>query len=466
MYSPVRPPSSPTSRILRKQQGSQPLIHFLPSYKKLEAFETMSREDSTIKFGLEAVLEIICGFFGQVTHSDKAINEYLQANLLFLEWDKQTTFIELYKNYMRSTLWAGFAVAENIFVLDKETGLPYLEDVVTYHPNSIQIKPNRAGRMVDGDDAWDGTRSGIYQQTYQGQKQLPVWKCVWMAHGAEFGNFYGRSFLEAAYRWYLIEGMVSDLMVDALERFGTPLTAIKFADGQTQEKYIDPNTNMERTYSTREVLEMQVQEVQLNGRSIFFLPYTDEKMKPELQVLTTGNNVGTTFLDVIQFCDSRKLSAFLMPFSLLNHAGDYNNVSVERQVELFYRSLKSLGERTMRMFVAQTLHRLIKLSYPGKASKEPPRVAVKDPIRPEDRVSLMQMVTGLTNTAYLNPNNEQDWNTVRDWVGLVSRQKDKADDKFIKDILINKGGPGQNPRPGRPTGTARPQDEPREANSG
>ena len=463
-----RLPISPNSRRLRAHLGAHDLYYTNPHYAKLQEYERIKETDVTIKSALDLAADIASGYFAGIGHPNPEVDAWIQENLHFLEWERGQTFLDLFRQWFRTSLWAGFALAENMFVLGSD-GRAWLEDVLTYQPRSIQIRPDRRGRLTEGNPSYSGQYSGFWQNTHLGPKNIPAWKVSWIAHNSEFGNYYGKSYLEPVYRWHVIEEMVGDMMVDALDRFGSPWVVVKFQNGYTTQRMVDPATGQERAMTVQEALEHQVQEVKLGGRNVMLLGYNDPTMKPEVDVITTGNNVGTTFVDVINFCDAKKLMAFMIPFGLVSYESKQDSSNIERQSELFYRGIRMKGEQAMKRFLGQTFHRLVKINFPGVV--EPPTLAMRDLVRPEDRVALMQMVSGMTNLGYLNPTEEQDWQTVRDWVSATKRRMELGDRQFIEDTvvqpLVRRGQPTSpsstsgDGKPGRPPGTAKPQDNPR-----
>lgn len=463
----LRQPVSPLSRRLLTHFGANvpSSLNLPPQINRLVEYERVKNQDITVKAALDLVTDMAVGYIGTVGHPRPKVDEWLQQNLHYLEWEKGTTFLELFRHWFYTSLWAGFSVAENLYVRG-EDGRIWLDDVVTYHPRSIRICPDQQGRLTDGQPTQTGIVSGIWQYTHLGPKRIPLWKVTWIAHQGEFGNYYGRSFLEPVYRWHVIEEMVSDMMVDALDRFGNPWVVMKFLNGLTNQKMLDPNTGQERQMTVQESLERQLEEFKLGGKNVMLMGYNDPQSQPQVDVITTGNNFGHTFIEVISFCDAKKLQSFMIPFGLFDYDTNQESTNIERQAELFFRSVRVKAEQAMKRFLGQTIHRMIKINFPEVT--EPPTLVVRDLVRPEDRVALMQMVSGLSRYGYLNPTEEEDWQMVRDWVAATKRRMQQADKSFIEDTVIsplankNKSGEAKVGRGrGRPIGTSKPQQKPR-----
>jgi hypothetical protein len=71
--------------------------------------------------------------------------------------------------------------------------------------------------------------------------------------------------------------------------------------------------------------------------------------------------------------------------------------------------------------------------------------------RAEDRVAMMQVVSGMTDKGYFNPTNASDHQMVRQMVRALDRPHDKGDIEFIKKVLYKEVQGA-----GRPTGVSKP----------
>lgn len=407
-----------------------------PITRKLVEFEQLALYDTSISFGLFVLIDTLLASLGEIEHPDPEIQDFCRENISRMggvEENSTSMYKSLFK-MIHSTMWSGFSVTESLFKV--EEGSLWIDDFVTYHPATIILRPNKKGRMVEGEQSIDMYKSGIWQATDEGDKLLPMWKTIRLSKSEMYGNHYGISALESAYKWTVLKDALLDMMAVALDRFGNPVVAITFPLHASNQVEVDPETGEERILTTQELLEKQILTNQFSGGgNVLLLPQLDKDMKPTAQVLTTGNNVGSTFLDAINNCDREVSKSLLIPYGLFSNdkiSGD----SSESQMEVFNRIVKAMYREFVQPILGQSFHRLIKLNFNRESAKIAPRMPLKQTYRAEDRTALLQIVVGLTNTGYFNPTDESDWSMVRQMVDASDRDMTKEDLEFIKAMII------------------------------
>ncbi len=469
-----------------------------PILQRLFEYEYVTTYDSTVASCLDILVNVLVSSLGEIEHPDPDIQAYCRYNVSRLgEEEGLIDFDVLLSEIIHSTLWAGFSVSEKLFEVVEGTLL--LKDIVSYHPSSITIKPNKQGRLTEGEATLDvgGGTSGIYQATFDNpEKRLDLWKIVYLANNKTFGNFYGRSVIESAiYKWHLLKEGLIDSLATSIDRNGNPLLAITMPVQTTSATERDPQTGELRYLTTQELLQNQLNSsaTTLGGGNVIYLPQTNPDMKPEIKNITSGTPPADIFLKPIQdLCDLEIVKCLLIPFVLQSANVNLPQTAVERQVEIFNRILGSMHKRFIRPAAAQIFKPLINFSFPDRPLRNiSPTFPLQNTVRAEDRVALMQMISGLTASGYLNPTNEIDFRSIRRLVNIIDRPFEPEDLQFVKDMLINPklkteaGGVGKKtsgarvkttkPRDrtsegkvkgtggkGRPTGTSNPQNKPRE----
>ena len=420
------------------------LLGTKPSLRKLVEFEQLSIYDTSVSFALFVLIDTVLSSLDDISHPDPDIQSFCRENISRLggiDSESNTPlYAALYKMIMVS-MWSGFSVTESIFEVDQ--GSIWIKDFITYHPASITIRPDRKGRLIEGKKTLDSMTSGIYQSGHEGEVLIPLWKCIRLTRSEMYGNFYGTSLLETVYKWTILKEALLDMMAVALDRFGNPIVALTFPLYNTGQTSIDPNTGEEIELTTQELLEKQILNNQFSGGgNVLLLPQVDKDMKPTAQVLTTGNNVGDTFLNAIYNCDREISKGLFVPYGLSSNDSSISGESTQQQMLLFDRIRKATYAQTIPAIVNQSFHRLIKLNFNRESAKIAPTMALKQSSRPEDRVSLMQVISNLTDRGYFNPQNESDWSMVRQMVEATDREFKPEDLKFIKDMIITPRQPG------------------------
>lgn len=421
-----------------------------PLLERLEIYDNTYRYEPVIQQSVNIMIDAVIGALGSVEHPDPEIEAYLQDTLNRQEEEYSINILDKLREVMRTTMRFGFSVTENLMTV--ENGVLFLRDYVTYHPNTIILRTDVHGQLVDNKPAYEGPylKSGIYQTTHTKYNEvlLPRWKVALLTFNKEFNNYYGTSIVENSYRWHVLKEAFTDMMTTALDRYGNPLTLITIPKFNTDEVRTNPVTGETRTMSLQELVEEQIRNNYTPSHSNFlFLPFTDQTNRPQATVISGASNLGTVFLDAIKYCEDQMTRNLFIPFNILNGTGNNDDTQSERQIEIFNRVIVSLYRMMVVPFVNQTLHQLVKFNFTRESAKTPPKIPLRKTTRPEARVALMQMIKGLTETGFLNPTNESDWTAVREMVDALDRPLEKDDIEFIKKILIE---PRQKPEPAAP----------------
>lgn len=110
----------------------------------------------------------------------------------------------------------GFSVSEKVFVSLTEgdfVGKLGLQAIKSRLPHSFNFDTDPYGNLVP---------DGLLQDTVTGEIRLPPEKFIIYTYQKEFGNFYGKSDLEAAYRPFWLKNNTYKWLAMLLERFGIP----------------------------------------------------------------------------------------------------------------------------------------------------------------------------------------------------------------------------------------------------
>ena len=463
-----------TRRAIRGKLGQKGVLatsglEFRPLAAKFRLYEQMARQDTTLKTALRTFVHSIVSTIGEVTHQDPEINEYLIYTLKALEDDIGKSWRDILSEIQFTIFWSGFQVSEKIF--DLKFGSLVLADLITYHPSTIIIRADKQGRLTEGKETRNYKKSGIYQQplNYAGDDEipLPLWKVVYHANEAEYGNYFGRSILAPAYKAYRLKEAVTDMMIGSLDTMGRRRHWIRSPSYPTGQHRVDPATGQEIPLTTLDLIREQLDSSE-GGDEFILLPYVDAASIPELGSEPIGDNIGDIFLQTINFLDQEAVREILPHFLISDRSLQLDKDIAERRMEIYYNSLEHHRQKLLRPIVKSVLQPLVEWNFNRSSAKYPPSFTRVYSDRPEDRVATMQMVKGLTENGYLNPTNSVDWQMVRQMVRIAERTLDDKDKKFINDMLIvprqkspsspdvarNSQGSG---REGRPTGDVTPQ---------
>lgn len=417
--------------------------------QKLKIYEQMVYQDTNIFASLDILVKSILATVGSVHHPDPEIKEFLNYNIEQLQDSIASDWNDTLYQILFSTLWAGFSVSENLY--DLKFGTLYLDGLVNYPPNTIIIRPDKNGMLTEGKATPGGYwKSGIYQSPnrFKPEQQLSFWKTIYIANRASFGNYYGYSAIAPCYKWYRLKDALVDMMAIALDRYGNPLLYVKMPVYPTERTTIDPATGEERQLTTQEVFQETIQNLDSNG-NVLFLPQQDGSNKPDVGALTTGNNIGSTFIEAIKYVTEQEVQVLIPPF-LLTAELFSTETATERRMELYYNNLQHYRNLLLQPIARQAFSRLIQYNFNRESARYAASFSRVYSDRAEDRVAMMQVVSGMTDKGYFNPLNPSDHQMVRQMVRALDRPHDKGDVEFIKKVLLKEI------QPGRPTGVSKP----------
>jgi hypothetical protein len=440
-----------------------------PLIARLRLYERMWRQDLTIKTALHTQVNSIVGTIGELTHPDPEIAEFLNDNIKQLEDEHGRSWQNCLSTIQHTSFWAGYSLTEVMF--DLKFGQLYLHDLLTYHPSTCLIYPDKHGRLTEGKPTMDGYhKSGFYQvglNPLQAEVKLPLWKTLYLANESDYGNYYGRSLIAPSYKWYRLKEAIIDMMGAALDKTGSRMTSISIPSYELPEKRLDVSTGEQKPITTLDLVREQLENIE-GPPEFLFLPQQSPENKPTVNSVPLFDNVGTTFLDAIAYTDQESTKHILPYFLISDHQAANSKAdpeAKERRMEAYYNALDSHRRNLTSVVLRKVMMPLVEWNFSRASAKIPPTFTRVYSDRPEDRVATMQMVKGLTDTGYLNPTNPQDWDMVRQMVRLSDRKMDADDLRFIQQVVINpllpkpgadetgKGGTGGR---GRPTGNSMP----------
>lgn len=406
-----------------------------PLLSKLRLYERMVRQDLTIRSAINTRVDSIIGTIGDIIHPDKEIQDFLRDNLKRMEDGTGKSWQSALKNVQFTTDWAGFSTSEVVYNL--EFGALTLKDLLTYHPSTIVIYPNKQGLLIDGQETPDGYhKSGIYQYAVNFAPQevkLDLWKTVYLGRDCDYGNYYGQSLVAASYKWFRLKEVLIEMMIGAMDKVGSRMLWVRSPSMPTDEIVIDPATGEEKPLSTLQIIKEQI-EAEDTSLSALLLPQQTPDYKPEVGSVQLSDNFGDLFINTLRYVDQESVR-HITPYFLLMDT-DSNESARERRMEVYFSDVYNQRNALINVVINKVLTPLQTWNFNRASAKVPPSFARVFSDRPEDRVATMQMVTGLTDKGYLNPKNAMDWTMVREMVRLAGREMTKEDLAFIESIVI------------------------------
>jgi hypothetical protein len=436
----------------------------------------MYRQDIAIKAAVQTKTNSIVSTIGMPTHEDTEIAEFLEYNVKKLEDVNGKSWASCLSTIQNTTFWAGASVSEPLY--DIKFGSLTLKDIVTYHPNTINIYLDKKGMLSENLPSMDGFhKSGIYQfglLPNSAEQLLDSWKIIYLPHESDFGNYYGNSLIAPCYKWFRLKEAVVDMMATSLDRLGQRMAYVSMTSTPTSEMRYDPSTGEEKAITNLRLVEEQINAMDGGMPSLLLLANnvaagTDAKAGS----VQLSDPIGNAFLNAIGFieeqCTKHIIPYFLISDSTYGESSPTAGAS-ERRMEVYYDSLDFHRNQLISVLTKKIFNTLITWNFSRESAKQPAMFTKVYSDRPEDRVSTMQMIKGLTEVAVLNPRNSVDFSMMRQMVRCADRKQTPDDLKFVKEMLIEpkskarlsdikKAGAGAK---GRPTGDSMPNQTKRE----
>ncbi len=188
----------------------------LVTRKGLEIFERMARDEqvkASLEFRKKATLapgwEIVSP---EGKGPDWEVRQFVEDSLSNLDAYglRNATTNEVLKAMLTSMDY-GYSIAEKIFI--KDGSKITLKSIKSISPHYIMLKTDKYGNL---------NYLGQYQEGYSTIRQLPIDKFLIHVNDMKFGNPYGHSELEAAYRPWLVKDNAYKWYAMFLERKGIP----------------------------------------------------------------------------------------------------------------------------------------------------------------------------------------------------------------------------------------------------
>jgi hypothetical protein len=457
-----------------KQYGSNP-VHVHPNREALREYGRVADRDLTIRTCFDILLKTMASSVDRVVHEDPEIADYCNYLLASYEDENGTNWQSLLENPVHGLWRGGFSVSEVLFN-KSATGNLLLSDLLTYDPVSIQLYPDRKGRLIESKSSYYSSRipSGIYQtvtnydptianllgsltQSYShlGMIRLPRKKVVYIKQHSLYGNHYGSSSIASIYRWVLLKEAFIDMMASALDQYGNPIFYIAMPDLPTGLNDID-DEGLASAITTFDTLRSQLQNLGSQGNALL-IPYINGT-PPKIGQISQPQNIGRVFIDSIEYCNAQIALELGVPtfFILFGSTLETNNRSVpEHLMTAFWANVDDYRAKILNPVCRQIFTKLIEYKFDNRPSaKRAPTFSRVYSNRAEDRVATMQVVQGLTKAGALNPQVQNDFDIMRQMVGLPTRDMNPADKDLFERLYAKSAG-------GRPRGSSSPQQSPR-----
>lgn len=447
-----------------------------PDTVSLESYKRMVDTDDTIGSGVDFLTTCLAARMGMYQHPNKEITQYINKHLDQIEGGWMANIKELL-----SATWAGFAVQEKVWANTDDGFVP--KKLVTMPPSTLLFEVERTGEITpDGilqyqrnynpalssigvNYLFGFSASGVVADrqfrpdpyaklgdfpfplrtantyTYMAIR-IPRQKCIHYAFDAQgkFGNPYGRSLLRRAYKFYIMKDAFLQMLAIALDRKGTPLTVV-YADNNAT--LIDPNKFNGQNVKGQQVGERADQAARrafsnVHNDSTIVLP-GKKGQTFETDFIQQQSNAGD-FNDSIRLCNQGLMRALLLP-ALVFTGGDGSGSFAlgQEHSKTFDKILDGILAGFKQTIIQQLVSEMIRYNFPESAwKKEGFGDFAKRELSPEEREKEMQLVETGVNLGAIDMTDLNDFNFVRDRLGMEPKMTVPTPEEVITDEINDK----------------------------
>ena len=398
----------------------------------LAAYDYARTNEPVFKEALNMIASSVAAMAGPFTHSHPMIEEFVAANLKggVKKWLKDLTY---------QSLWSGHGLGEAIWcgkVGPKGEAQTWLTDMITYHPTEVRYVVNASGMLTHGEKVPNTTPIGMdFNQTgvwvpkpmdpstasIGGWVRLNKGKFCHTVHEGMRNNPEGESMLTAVFEYHLFKRSILDLMMVALDRYGTPIVYAIVPIQQSDEQH--PTEDRPMFY--HEVVARELSEMRSEVGLVLTQLSVDQPVK--LEALTTGSNFASAFTDAINMCDLQMMTGLNIPNLIMRdtNSGLGSGQSSERQVEMYHHFITGIYQRVTQDFLSSVVAQLIQYNFDPRVVREAYEYGdlPQLPIRWSETKVLVDAIAMMTDKGYINSSDDVDNNHVRDLLSFPRSKK-------------------------------------------
>ena len=376
----------------------------LVSRKGMGVFDTMRRDDQ-IKAALSfKKLSVIASGWEIASPEDRdeewAPRRFVENQFEHLEGTFGDALLQIL-----TSLDYGYSVTEKVFatVPDGEwSNLIGLQSLKTRRPHEFDFDVDQHGNLRP---------RGLLQWTPDGRKPYPVPKFLINVHRKEFGNWYGTSDLEAAYRGWWSKDNAYKWLAMYLERFGIP-----------------PIFAMYMGYTPAQQDRLKSALKNLQAATFGILP---RESKDSLELWSPGSEtttrVGDAFIPALDKFDKDMARAILMP-GLIGMTPDDATGSFSRarvHFDVFMLVVEHLRGETEELINEGLVRQMVALNFPV-SEDEWPRFRFL-PLTDAKTKELMDAWVALTGAGIVH-STEEDEAHIRDLLEFPEKSQEELEE--------------------------------------
>lgn len=424
-----------------------------PPIKHYNYVDRAYKNEPVIRQGLSFIALAVLQRLNGYEHEDPLIETFINKVLM-------PKLPNILNKLILSLLKYGSSTAEIIYEwrVAKGSAIPQviLEDLILYHPLSVDIQLNNYRKLTHGEKVIDSIyKSGIWvplptfiqtgRKSFQGAEivgskiRLPEYKVFHMHNTIEGDNPFGTSLLESILPFHLYKEAFINMMWVALDRYGTPLVYALVPNIQTGRTKLGADGNLEPITLVDEVKDTLDN---ISSKSGIVISQNSRDQPVEVGTLTTGNNFSDSFISAIEFCDENMIMGLGIPNLLFRDKSSRlgSGQAGEVQLDVFNSFIDSLYTLVMERVLDQVVGNLIDINFSRDLHPlgENRGVFTKKPPRFSDLKVMISAIESLENLGYINYKNDIDFDWVRDLISAPKRDIKPEERSFKEEELLVK----------------------------
>jgi phage gp29-like protein len=376
----------------------------------VEEYERMIDTDETVEIAILFLTMSILLKIGEYQHDDPKITAFVKENFEVMEGNFYSACEEIL-----SALWAGYSGTE--IVWRPEGDRIYLQRLVTYHPKTVLIRVDRENGQYKGLKQW---------RWYDGSPvDIPAAKAILYTYRKRFGNYHGRSILKPVRKNWLLKDPVLKMLAKALDRFGTPITSAVVPDEDIQDPENQDNQISQLTYTLRMLSNLR------NGTALA-MRYGANGQEPKFNVHSNGGSgIGEAFDGALGYFNKMIARGILAP-SLIMDEGKSGSYSLGKSHLQMYNIMTSgIVNNVTEAVLEQLIRPMIEYNFGRQRNYG---IFGQRELDEEDSKLLAEVFERLTNSGFLEPQMQSDFDAVRSRMGLPQRQVVTKKDQFVNKV--------------------------------
>jgi hypothetical protein len=427
-----------------------------PSTVSVETYKRMQDTDDTVGSGIDFLNLSLIARFGDYKHPSQEVQAFVRRAINQMEGSWHQNLDE-----MLSAEWNGFSVTEQQWHNSPDfDGYPAFvpKKLVTYPPLTLVFAVNRHGEVLpDGiyqyqrfhntfynsyvygirNGDLDGYRPDLFASigdypypiriaadlTYLTVK-IPKEKCIHLVSSStgKFNNPYGRSILRRAYKHWVSKDAYLKMRLVAMDRKGTPLMVGYAAPNDTVLETVGPNHDPHNPnhQAQRADLAMNTIFKTLHNSSFITLPGRKGETYEIEAIQVQGDMIG--FKDAIDDCNRGIMRSLLLPPLVLGGDGGGSYSLGQEHNRIWKQVVDGKNKVYKQDIIDQFIRKIVLYNFPQSAHiRDGFGEFLLEDYDPEVMTQLASVFRELTESGYMSPSAQEDFDMVRQKMGAPKR---------------------------------------------